>query len=100
MVAFIKASTVVLVSSKLTTASAFSRLTSAFVTPLTFVNDLFTEITHEAHVIPDTDSVTVLMSANAEVAKSVVEIKNAESSPVSRFMVGLLNKKARCSKER
>jgi hypothetical protein len=27
------------------------------------VNDLFTEVTHALHVIPDTESVTVLISA-------------------------------------
>ena len=62
-VALSNASTFVFASSKVTTASAFSRLTSALVTPLTLVNDLFTEITHDAHVIPDTASVTVLISA-------------------------------------
>ena len=46
-------------------ASAFSRLTSALVTPSILVNDLFTEITHDVHVIPDTASVTVLISAEA-----------------------------------
>lgn len=60
----------------------------------------FTEIAHDAQVIPDTDSITVLVSANTEVAKSVVEMKNAESGPMVRFMVRLLNKKVRCSKER
>lgn len=79
----------VLASSKLTTASAFSRLTSALVTPPTLVNDLFTEATHDDHVIPDTDSVTVLISANAAVTKITVAKKHAASSPVSRFMVGL-----------
>jgi len=39
-------------------------------------NDLFTEITHPAHVIPDTDSVTVLTSAKAatETAASRINI--------------------------
>ena len=35
------------------------------VTPSILVNDLFTEITHDVHVIPDTASVTVLISAEA-----------------------------------
>ena len=55
----------VFVSSKVTTASAFSRLTFAWVTPLILVNDLCTEITQSPHVIPETESVTVLVSANA-----------------------------------
>ena len=55
----------VFASSKVTTASPFSRLMSALVTPLTLVNDLFTEISHDTHVIPDTASVTVLISAKA-----------------------------------
>ena len=70
-VALSNASTFVFASSKVTTASAFSRLTSALVTPLTLVNDLFTEITHDAHVIPDTDSVTVLISARAAVGTAM-----------------------------
>ena len=57
------------------------------VTPWTFVNDLFTEITHDAQVIPDTESVTVLISANAAVAKKVVEMNSTQSSRVSRFMI-------------
>ena len=64
-VALTKASTFVFASSKVTTASAFSRLTSALVTPSILVNDLFTEIGHAGHVIPDTESVTVLISAEA-----------------------------------
>lgn len=64
-VALINVSTFVFASSKVTTASAFSRLTSAVVTPLILVKDLFTEVTHALHVIPDTESVTVLISANA-----------------------------------
>ena len=57
----------VFVSSKVTTASAFSRLAFARVTPLILVNDLCTEITQSPHVIPETESVTVLLSANAAV---------------------------------
>lgn len=64
-VALSKASTFVFASSKLTTASAFSRLTSALVTPSILVNDLFTEITHDTQVIPDTESATVWMAAKA-----------------------------------
>ena len=98
-VALVRASTVVLASSKVTMASAFSRFTSALVTPLILVNDLFTEITHDTHVIPDTDSVTVFICANAAVAKRMVAIKHAASSLVSRFMAGLFNRKALCSRE-
>lgn len=76
-VALSKASTFVLASSKLTTASAFSRLTSALVTPSTLVNDLFTEITHQLHVIPDTESVTVLISARAAAETAVNTINMA-----------------------
>jgi len=57
----------VLVSSKETTASALSRFTFARVTPLVLLNDLCTEITQSPHVIPETESVTVLLSANAAV---------------------------------
>lgn len=67
-VALTKASTFVCASSKVTTASRFSKLTSAFVTPLTLLNDLCTEIGHAGHVIPDTESVTVLISAEAAAA--------------------------------
>jgi hypothetical protein len=31
------------------------------------VNDLCTEVTHDPHVIPDTESVTVMLSAKAAV---------------------------------
>ena len=55
----------VFVSSKVTAASALSRLTSALVTPLILVNDLCTEIAQSPHVIPETESVTVLLSAKA-----------------------------------
>ena len=64
-VALSKASTVVLASSKTTTASFFSRLTSALATPSILVNDLCTEITHDPQVMPDTESVTVLTAARA-----------------------------------
>ena len=53
----------VLASSKVTLASACSRLTSALMTPLIRVSDLFTEIAHDPHVIPDTDRVTVSIPA-------------------------------------
>jgi len=64
-VALVSASTFVCASSKVTTASRFAKLTSAFATPLTLLNDLCTEIGHAGHVIPDTASVTVLISAEA-----------------------------------
>lgn len=57
--------TLVLASSNVTTASLRSRLTRTFVTPFTFVNDLFTEVTHEPQVIPDTASVTVWLAGQA-----------------------------------
>jgi len=65
-VAFVNASTLVLASSNVTTASAFSRLMSALLTPFTLVNDLFTEIAQESQVIPDTASVTVLVAVHPE----------------------------------
>jgi hypothetical protein len=65
-VAFVNASTLVLALSKVTTASAFSRLTSALLTPFTLVNDLFTEIAQEPQVIPDTASVIVLVAVQPE----------------------------------
>ena len=57
-------------------ASAFSRLTSALLTPSILVNDLFTEATHNTHVIPDTESVTVLISASAAVEQSVAAMRS------------------------
>jgi hypothetical protein len=41
------------------------------------VNDLFTEISHAAHVIPDTESVTVLFSAKAGTEKTANSINAA-----------------------
>lgn len=67
-------------------ASPFSRLTSAFVTPSTFVNDLFTEIAQDAHVMPDTASVTVLISASAAVENSMAAVKHAASDRFSGLM--------------
>lgn len=88
-VALVRASTVVLLSSKLTTASAFSRSTSTFVMPFTFVNGLFTEITHDTHVIPDTESVTVLVSARAcEEARAIA----SSSAPRNSFMWWLFSR--------
>ena len=77
------------------TALAFSRLTSALMTPLTLFSDLVTEVTHALHVIPETESVTVLISANAGVAKSAVAVKHATSRAVSRFMVCLSERPAK-----
>ena len=64
----VSASTVVLASSKVTVAWAFSRFAFALITPLILVNDLSTETTQDPHVIPDTDSVTVLVSAKTGAA--------------------------------
>jgi len=85
LVALSSASVPVFVSSKVTTASAFSRLTSAFVTPSILVNDLFTEISHDTHVIPDTESVTVLVSAKAAAETTANRIIAA--ALMSLFMV-------------
>ena len=76
--------TLVFESSKVTTASAFSRLTSALVTPPTLPNDLATEIAQSPQVIPDTESVTVLISANAAVVNAMLQ--QTASAMVSRFM--------------
>jgi hypothetical protein len=54
------------------------------------VNDLFTEVTHALHVIPDTESVTVLISASAAVVKNVAATQQAASNTVSCFTTGLL----------
>jgi hypothetical protein len=86
VVALVSASTLVLASSKETTASPFSRLTSALVTPSILVNDLFTEIAHELHVIPDTASVTVFTSAKAAVENSMIAVQPAVSNRCSSFM--------------
>jgi len=82
----------VFVSSKVTTASAFPRLTSALVTPSILVNDLFTEVTQSPHVIPETESVTVLNSAIAEAEKNAAAVKHTASNRDSRFMAVLLVK--------
>ena len=58
-VALVSASALVFASSNVTTASAFSRLTLALLTPATFVNDLFTETAQPLQVMPDTASVIV-----------------------------------------
>ena len=65
MVALMRASTLVFASSNVTTASAFSRLTSALLTPATLRSDLCTETTQPLQVIPVTESVTVSMAADA-----------------------------------
>jgi len=93
LVALSSASVPVFVSSKVTTASAFSRLTSAFVTPSILVNDLFTEISHDTHVIPDTESVTVLVSAKAAAETTANRIIAA--ALMSLFMVFSFSKQAR-----
>jgi len=82
-VAFVNASIFVLASSNVTTASAFSRLTSAFVTPPILVSDLFTEITQAVQVIPDTASVTVLTSAYATVVNMTVAAHHAAAVVIS-----------------
>lgn len=69
-VALVKISTLVFESSKVTTASFFSRLTSVFLTPSIFCKDLVTEVTQALHMMPGTDSVTVLSSAKADAAES------------------------------
>lgn len=76
MVALIKASTLVLASSNVTTASAFSRLTSALITPWTLVSDLCTEITQPPQVMPDTDSVTVWEAPQPD-AGSIISIMHS-----------------------
>jgi hypothetical protein len=86
VVAFVRSSTFTLLSSKVTTASPFSRLTSAFETPSILVNDLFTEITHELHVMPKTASLTVLTSAYAAVESRMTAAQPAVSSRQSVFM--------------
>lgn len=78
--------TVVLVSSKVTVASALLRSTSAFVTPLILVSDLFTEIVQATHVMPETESTTVLTSAKAAVAKKTAAMQHAATKRGDRFM--------------
>lgn len=92
-VALVSASTFVCASSKVTTASRFSKLTSALVTPLTLLNDLCTEIGHDGHVIPDTESVTILVSAEAAVETTANSINMA--ALISFFMAFSVGKKAR-----
>lgn len=92
-VALVSASTFVCASSKVTTASRFSKLTSAFATPLTLLNDLCTEIGHAGHVIPDTASVTILVSAKAAAETTANRINMAALT--SFFMAFSVSKKVR-----
>jgi hypothetical protein len=48
------------------------------------VNDLFTETSHAVHVIPDTESVTVLFSAKAGMEKTANRVNAA--ALISCFM--------------
>src|SRR5882672_11575464 len=64
-VALRRASTFVLASSKVTTASFCSRLAATFSTPSTFFNALLTVMGHASQSMPGTLSVTVLLSAYA-----------------------------------
>ena len=92
-VALSSAFTFVCASSKVTTASRFSKLTAAFVTPLTLLNDLCTEIGHDGHVIPDTESVTVLVSAKVAAETTANRINMA--ALISFFMAFSFSKKVR-----
>ena len=60
---------------------------SALLTPLTLVNDLCTETTQSLQVIPDTERVTVLISANALVANNRAA---ANSNLADRFIIRTL----------
>src|SRR6266853_6234334 len=62
-VALRRASTFVLASSKVTTASFLSRPAATFSTPSTFFNALLTVIGHASQSMPGTLSGTVLLSA-------------------------------------
>ena len=84
--ALVRVSTLVLASSNVTTASALSRLTSALLTLSIFINDLFTETAQDPQVIPETASVTVLISANVVVENNTAAVKYAVSNPCSRVI--------------
>ena len=82
----------VFASSKVTTASR--PLTSALITPSSLVKDLFTEIAQKPHVIPGTESVTALISANALVAKSAVAMRSK-----TVFFMSVSEKEPGCIRE-
>ena len=63
-------STVVLASSKVTTASFFSKLTSIFSTPSILFSAFLIVIGQVAHVMPGTDRVTVVVEAQAGALKA------------------------------
>ena len=84
--AFVNASTLVLASSNVTTASAFSRLMSALLTPCTLVNDLFTEIAQEPQVIPDTASVTVLVAVHPQAEYAIATAITARAMKFFIFL--------------
>src|SRR6266852_6396820 len=87
-VALRRASTFVLASSKVTTASFCSRLAATFPTPSTFFNALLTVIGHASQSMPGTLSVTVLLSAYAS-GSATNPTKVAPTNAIERSFIKL-----------
>src|SRR5882672_9047043 len=92
-VALRRASTFVLASSKVTTASVCSSLAATFPTPSTFFNALLTVIGHTSQSMPGTLSVTVLFSAYAGMRTKPNRPPRARTTEL-RFINALLVKKS------
>src|SRR5712691_8584460 len=86
VVALRRASTFVLASSKVTTASFCSRLAATFSTPSTFFNALLTVMGQASQSMPGTLSVTVLLSAYACVTNPT---KVAPTNTIERSFIML-----------
>ncbi|OGA62891.1 MAG: hypothetical protein A3G81_13315 [Betaproteobacteria bacterium RIFCSPLOWO2_12_FULL_65_14] len=76
-VAFISASTFVLLSSYVTMASFFSRLAEASETPGTLESAFFTWIGHVEQLMSGTESVTVFIAKAADEAKARIAARTA-----------------------
>src|SRR6266851_1889630 len=87
-VALRKASTVVLASLNVTTASFLSRLAATFSTPSTFFNALLTVMGHASQSMPGTLSVTVLLSAYAS-GSAMNPTKVAPTNTIERSFIKL-----------
>src|SRR5574337_1259641 len=85
-VALLKASALVFASSKVTTASRFSKLTAAFCTPATLDRAFLTVIGHASQVMPGTDRVTIFVAAQAGVLRVA-----ARAIRVASFFMAILS---------
>src|SRR6266705_4040535 len=92
-VAFVSASTLALASSKVTTASFFSKLTLTLETPGTLDSAFLTVIGHASQYIDGTSSATVFVSANDGAARPV----SATTDRSLRILIGVpFSVKERC----